>query len=261
MKETKILCWNVNGIRSAQKKGFLEWLHSESPDVLCIQETKAHPEQLDEGLRQPPGYHAYWNYPAEKKGYSGVVTFSREAPLRVQQGLGIEEFDSEGRVIISQHSEFTIFNVYFPNGKRDEERLRYKLDFYEAFFQFTEPLRQKGEKLIICGDVNTAHQEIDLARPKENEKVSGFLPVERAWIDRLVGRGYVDAFRHFNKEPSHYTWWDMKSRARERNVGWRIDYFFVTENLLDSVTEAFIMSGVTGSDHCPIGITLEIPSS
>jgi exodeoxyribonuclease III len=261
LQEIKILSWNVNGIRSAHKKGFLEWLLSESPDILCLQETKAHPEQLDEGLRQPHGYHAYWNSPAEKKGYSGVATLSREAPLKVQRELGAEELDREGRILISQYPEFTIFNVYFPNGKRDEERLKYKLNFYEAFLLFIEPLHQKGEKLIICGDVNTAHREIDLARPKENEKISGFLPIEREWMDKFVAHGYVDTFRYFNKEPNQYTWWDMKSRARERNVGWRIDYFFITENLLNSVTEAFILPDVAGSDHCPIGITLKVLSS
>ena len=258
MKETKILCWNVNGIRAAQRHGFLEWLYRESLDMLCVQETKAHPEQLDRDLQEPHGYHAYWNYP-ERKGYSGVATFTREKPLRVQNDLGVQDFDIEGRVIISEYPQFILFNVYFPNGKRDEIRLKYKMDFYEVFLDFVEPLRQKGEKLIICGDFNTAHKEIDLARPKENENVSGFLPMERAWMDKLVAHGYIDTFRHFNKEPNQYTWWDLKSRARERNVGWRIDYFFVTENLLSSVSKAFIMPEVMGSDHCPIGIILKTP--
>lgn len=257
MKELKILCWNVNGIRAAKRGGFLGWLYKVSPDLLCIQETKASPEQLDEDLRAPQGYRVYWNY-AEKKGYSGVATFTTVEPLRVQNGLGMPEFDTEGRVIISRYPEFTIFNVYFPNGKRGESRLKYKLNFYDAFLGYIEPMRQKGEMLIVCGDFNTAHQAIDLARPKENEKISGFLPVEREWMDKLVAHGYVDTFRHFNKEPNRYTWWDLKSRARERNVGWRIDYFFVTENLLKSVSSAFIMPEVMGSDHCPIGITLKI---
>jgi len=258
MKETKILCWNVNGIRAAQRHGFLEWLYRESLDILCLQETKAHPEQLDRDLQEPHGYHAYWNYP-ERKGYSGVATFTREKPLRVQNDFGVQDFDIEGRVIISEYPQFILFNVYFPNGKKDESRLKYKMDFYEVFLDFVEPLRQKGEKLIICGDFNTAHKEIDLARPKENEIVSGFLPIERVWMDKLVAHGYIDTFRHFNKEPNQYTWWDLKSRARERNVGWRIDYFFVTENLLGSVSKAFIMPEVMGSDHCPIGIILKTP--
>ena len=256
VKETKILCWNVNGIRAAERNGFLEWLYRESPDILCVQETKANPGQLDKDLREPRGYHVYWNYP-ERKGYGGVATFTREEPSRVEYGFGIQRFDVEGRVIISEHSEFILFNVYFPNGKRDETRLKYKMDFYEAFFNFVEPLRQEGMKLIICGDFNTAHKEIDLARPKENERISGFLPVERAWMDRLTTHGYIDTFRHFNKEPNQYTWWDLKSRARERNVGWRIDYFFVTKNLLEFVSESFIMPEVTGSDHCPVGIMVK----
>ncbi len=258
MKETKILCWNVNGIRAALKHGFLEWLYRESLDILCLQETKAHPEQLGRDLQEPHGYHAHWNYP-ERKGYSGVATFTREKPLKVQNDFGVQDFDIEGRVIISEYPQFILFNVYFPNGKKDESRLKYKMDFYDVFLDVVEPLRQKGEKLIICGDFNTAHKAIDLARPKENENVSGFLPIERAWMDKLVAHGYIDTFRHFNKEPNQYTWWDLKSRARERNVGWRIDYFFVTENLLRSVSKAFIMPEVMGSDHCPIGIILKTP--
>ncbi|MBE0430480.1 MAG: exodeoxyribonuclease III [Dehalococcoidia bacterium] len=254
-KERKILCWNVNGIRAAVRGGFLEWLRSESPDILCLQETKASPEQLSDEVRKPHGYHVCWNHP-ERRGYSGVATFAREKPVAVNCGLGIPRFDAEGRVIMAEYPEFSIFNVYFPNGKRDETRLKYKLDFYDALFEFVEPLRQQGEKLIICGDFNTAHKEIDLARPKENEKFSGFLPVERAWLDKLTGHGYVDVFRRFNREPGHYTWWDLKTRARERNVGWRIDYFFVTENLLELVSDAFIMPEIMGSDHCPVGIKL-----
>ena len=258
MKRTKILCWNVNGIRAVKKIGFLEWLYRESPDILCVQETKANPEQLEEDLREPPGYHVYWNYP-ERKGYGGVATFTREKPRNVEKDFAMPELDLEGRVIISEYADFILFNVYFPNGKKDESRLKYKMAFYEGFFHFVEPLRQRGEKLIICGDYNTAHKEIDLARSKENEKVSGFLPVERAWLDKLVAHGYRDTFRHFNKEPHQYTWWDYKTRARKRNVGWRIDYIFVTANLLESVSRAFIMPEVMGSDHCPIGIILETP--
>jgi len=255
MREVKILCWNVNGIRAVAAKGFLEWLDRESPDILCLQETKAQPDQLNNDIREPNNYSAYWNYPAQK-GYSGVVTLTREKPLSTQTGFGVPQFDTEGRVIIMEFPGFTLMNIYFPNGKRDEQRLEYKMGFYEAFLQFVEPLRAQHKKVIICGDFNTAHKEIDLARPKENEKVSGFLPIERAWMDKFVSHGYVDTFRQFNREPGQYTWWDLKSRARERNVGWRIDYFFVTRNLLSSVSSAFIMPDVTGSDHCPVGITL-----
>jgi len=258
MKEVKLLCWNVNGIRAVMKRGFLDWLARESPDVLCLQETKATPDDLPQGLLRPPGYFAFWNYP-ERKGYAGVATFSKEKPLKVQNGFGMPEFDKEGRVIASEHPGFTLFNVYFPNGKKDATRLKFKIDFYEAFLNYIEPLRKKGDRLVICGDYNTAHHEIDLARPKENSKISGFLPEERAWMDRLVSLGYVDTFRHFNKEPGQYSWWDIKTRARERNVGWRIDYFFVTPNLVSELVNAAILSEVTGSDHCPVLLELRVP--
>ena len=255
MGQTRILCWNVNGIRAVLKKGFLEWLYRESPDILCLQETKAHPDQLGADLKEPEGYHTFWNYP-ERKGYSGVVIYTKEAPKRVQYDFGIQDFDLEGRVVIAEYPAFVLFNIYFPNGKKDETRLRYKMDFYDAFLDFADRLQKEGKKLVVCGDYNTAHMEIDLARPKENSKVSGFLPEERAWLDKFVAHGFVDVFRKFHPEPQQYTWWDMKSGARARNVGWRIDYFFVSENLLPAVTEAFIMPEVTGSDHCPLGISL-----
>ena len=255
MEEQKILCWNVNGIRAAERKGFLDWLYKESPDILCIQETKAGLDNLSADLLEPMDYHVYWNF-AERKGYSGVATYTKDIPLSIQNGFGIPEFDAEGRVIMCEYPGFTLFNVYFPNGKKDETRLNYKLSFYDTFLEHLEIIRKKGKKIIICGDYNTAHKEIDLARPKENGKVSGFLPVEREWMDRLEAHGYIDTFRHFHKEPNQYTWWDMKSRARERNVGWRIDYFFVTENLVPSVSEAYIMPEVMGSDHCPIGLKI-----
>jgi exodeoxyribonuclease-3 len=253
----KIMCWNVNGIRAASRKGFLEWLHRESPDILCVQEVKAQPEQLGKDLRDPGNYHSYWNW-AEKKGYGGVATFSKVNPTQVQYGFGINGFDEEGRVIIAEYPNFILFNIYFPNGKLNKERLQYKMYFYDTFLDLVEPLYKEDKRLIVCGDFNTAHHEIDLARPKENEKVSGFLPMERAWIDKFVENGFVDTFRQFNKEPGQYTWWDLKTRARERNVGWRIDYIFVSTNLVGSVSKAFIMPDVTGSDHCPIGIELDL---
>ena len=256
MKELKILCWNVNGIRAMLKKGFLSWLYTESPDIICVQETKAQPEQVDESLRELCGYYPYWNYP-ERKGYSGVAIFTKEKPLRIRNGFGVEKFDEEGRVIIAEYPEFTLLNIYFPNGKKDDNRLKYKMDFYEVFLQFVTLLEAQGKKLIICGDFNTAHKEIDIARPKENEHRSGFLLMERAWMDKFVAHGYVDTFRQFNKEPNQYTWWDLKTRARSKNIGWRIDYFFITENLVQSITQAYIMLDVMGSDHCPIGIILK----
>jgi len=257
MAEIEILCWNVNGIRAVERKGFLPWLSRKSPDILCLQEIKAQADQLPPDIHQPSGYHAYWDFP-ERKGYSGVATFSRVEPAVVENGFGIERFDVEGRVITARYPRFTLLNVYFPNGKMSQERLDYKMDFYDAFLDFVEPLRAGGWGLIVCGDFNTAHNEIDLARPRENEDVSGFLPVEREWMDRFVARGFVDAFRHFNREPHHYTWWSMRTGARARNIGWRLDYFFVTGDLLDSVTEASILPDVMGSDHCPVAIRLRL---
>ncbi len=257
MPEKKLLCWNVNGIRAIKGKGFFEWLYQESPDILCLQETKAQPDQLDADLKEPEGYRTYWAYP-ERKGYSGVAVFTREEPLNINYDFGTNNLDIEGRVIIAEYPKFILFNIYFPNGKSGPERLKYKMEFYDEFLKYADSLKSAGKKLVICGDVNTAHKEIDLARPKENSKVSGFLPEERAWIDKFVSHGYLDTFRHFNKEPDQYTWWDLKSGARARNVGWRIDYFFISENLLPLLSSAFIMPTVMGSDHCPIGITLKM---
>lgn len=255
MKEIKLFSWNVNGIRAIKGKGFLDWLYRESPDILCLQETKARLEQLDADLIEPPGYHTFWNYP-ERKGYSGVAVFTKEEPLDVRYDFGDGGLDIEGRVIIAEYPGFTLCDIYYPNGKSGPERLNYKMTFYETFLKYADSLKDAGKKLVICGDVNTAHNEIDLARPRENSKVSGFLPEERAWIDKFLSHGYVDTFRRFNNEPNHYTWWDMKTGARARNVGWRLDYFFVSEDLLPSLADAFIMPGVMGSDHCPVGIIL-----
>lgn len=251
-----ILTWNVNGIRAQQKKGFLDWLARESPDILCVQETKAHPEQLDAALLTPPGYFVYWTKPV-RKGYSGVATFTKEKPVAVKTGFGVERFDAEGRVVLTEFPGFVLLNIYFPNGQSGEDRLKYKLDFYEETVRFVRSLKGEGKRVIVSGDYNTAHREIDLARPKENEDTSGFLPVERAWIDRWIADGQVDIFRKFNAEPEQYTWWDMKSAARERNVGWRIDYHFVTKDLVSKVTAASIMPEVMGSDHCPVRLEIK----
>jgi len=252
----KLLSWNVNGIRAADRKGLFDWFQQESPDVLCLQEIKALPEQIPPHLRNMPGYHIYFNS-AERKGYSGVATFTKEKPVDVKKGFGIEKFDKEGRILVTEFSLFTLFNIYFPNGKRDQERLDYKLDFYDTFLAYADNLKAEGKNIVACGDVNTAHKEIDITRPEENEKISGFLPIERAWMDTFTDHGYVDAFRHFNKEPNQYSWWDFKSRARERNIGWRVDYFFVNKEFLPYLKKAFIMQDVMGSDHCPVGIEIE----
>lgn len=253
----RLISWNVNGIRAAAKKGFLDWLNEDKPDVLCVQEIKAMPEQVPANVREPTGYNnTYW-HPAARKGYSGVASFSKKRPSTVLKGLGIEEFDAEGRSLMLEFEEFFLFNVYFPNGKASMERLRYKLSFYDAFLELAESLRESGKGVVVCGDVNTAHKPMDLSHPRENESVSGFLPVERKWIDKLIKKGYVDTFRHFCNEPYNFSWWDYKTHARERNIGWRIDYFFVSEDLIPKLKDAFILSDVMGSDHCPIGIELD----
>lgn len=257
MSNIRIISWNVNGIRAVHKKGFLDWLNVEKPDILCIQETKAHGEQLPGELTEIDGYHSYFAS-AEKKGYSGVALYTRKEPLDIKCGFGIDKFDSEGRILIADYGDFVLFNIYFPNGKASDERLEYKMEFYDAFLEYAGTLKSRGRKIIVCGDVNTAHREIDLAHPKENENTSGFLPQERAWIDRLLESGYVDTFRIFSQEPENYTWWSMRTKARERNVGWRIDYFFASDNVRENIKDSFILSDIMGSDHCPIGIDLDI---
>lgn len=252
----RIICWNVNGIRAAQKKGFIQYVKKAAPDIMCLQETKAHPEQLDEELLKIDGYDSYF-VSAEKKGYSGVAIYNKVHPVAIISGCGASKFDCEGRVIRADFDKFTLYNIYFPNGGRGPERVRYKLDFYDHMLDQWEELRAEGKELIICGDYNTAQHEIDVARPKEWSKVSGFLPEERAWLDKITDMGYVDTFRHFNKEPNWYTYWDNFRQARERNVGWRIDFFYVTEKLLKKVTAAKIHMEVMGSDHCPIELELK----
>ncbi|MDD9955601.1 MAG: exodeoxyribonuclease III [Anaerolineaceae bacterium] len=255
----KLFTWNVNGVRAAQRKGFLDWLHSEQPDILGLCETKAAPEQLDDALRQPEGYHAYWAS-AERKGYSGTALLSRRQPRRVEIGLGIEEYDVEGRTIVADFDDFVLINAYFPNGgpKPQHPRLDYKMRYYADFLRYCEALRADGRSVVFCGDVNTSHCPIDLARPKANEKNTGFLPVERAWIDEVIAAGYVDIFRARNPElEGAYSWWSMRSGARERNVGWRLDYFFISPDLLDHVVDAAIRPDVHGSDHCPVSLTLD----
>jgi len=256
MKKFRILSWNVNGIRAAYKKGFVHWLPKENPDIICLQETKAMKEQLPDDLINVGEYNSYFSS-AERKGYSGVATYSKAEPVSVSTGMGIKKFDSEGRFLISDFGEFILFNIYFPNGKAKKERLQYKMDFYDSFLKHLNKLTKQGKKIAVCGDVNTAHKEIDLARPKENSKISGFLPEEREWIDKLLQAGFIDTFRMFNDKGENYTWWDMMTRARDRNVGWRIDYFFISENLSSNLKSASILPDVLGSDHCPVGIELK----
>lgn len=249
----KIISWNLAGMRAAVRNGLWHKMKQIDADIYCFQEIKARPEQVELGFDYPKDYQSYWN-PAEKAGYSGVATFTKIEPRSIVVGDRDNDWDNEGRVIITKFDEFTLLNVYFPNGKRDKGRLDYKMKFYEYFLKYINNLREKGEKIIFCGDVNTAHKPIDLARPKDNEMISGFLEIERKWIDKVIKNGYVDTFRMFNKEGDNYSWWSQRSGARKRNVGWRIDYFFVDESLKDKVKSAFILPEVEGSDHCPVGI-------
>lgn len=253
----KIISWNVNGLRAVYKKGALDWLWKETPDIICLQETKASPEQLPPDLQAPAGYHASFATSTKKKGYSGVATFSKLKPERTELGHGILN-DQEGRLLETHFKNFTLCNVYFPNGGGGPERLAYKLAFYDAFLEHIERLRASGQKILFCGDVNTAHEEIDLARPKENERNTGFLPEERAWLDEVIYHGYTDVFRHLHPHTKDvYTYWDMKTAARERNVGWRIDYFFAAQELLPKIRSIKILENIFGSDHCPVELELQ----
>jgi exodeoxyribonuclease-3 len=252
----QILSWNVNGIRAVAKKGFLEWFEGTSPDILCLQETKAHPEQLPPELVSPAGYHAYWSS-AGKKGYSGVAVYTREEPLSVSL-MGEERFDSEGRVLRLEFPEFVLITAYFPNSQDAGKRLDYKLDFCNTMLGLCNSITDSGKRLVLCGDYNISHKPIDLARPKENEGSAGYLPEERAWMDTFVRAGYVDTFRMFTEDGGHYTWWSYITRGRERNVGWRLDYHCVNQAAVPAVKDATILPEVMGSDHCPVSLTLEV---
>ena len=258
-KELNIVSWNVNGLRAIHRKGSFEWLTKTSPDIFCLQETKSREDQLSEEVRVPEGFHSYFSWPTEKKGYSGTAIYTKEEPIEVEEGIGVPEFDQEGRTLIAHFPDFVLLNTYFPNGGGGPVRLDYKLRFYDAYLEKVEKLRAKQKNIIFCGDVNTAHEEIDLARPKANEDNTGFLPEERAWLDEVVSQGWVDVFRHFNPRAKDvYTWWDMKTRARDRNVGWRIDYFFATREMMPKIKDTKVLDDVFGSDHCPISIDLKL---
>ncbi len=253
----KLYSWNVNGLRAAERKGFLDWLAGTGADVVAVQETKARPEQLSGALLDPPGYQAAW-CSAEKKGYSGVGTYSRLQPRRVRTGLDDARFDHEGRVLITEYEPFVFFNIYFPNGGRGPEWVAHKLAFYRRFLEVARGYMNAGRAVIMAGDVNTAYAEIDLARPKENVRTSGFMPEERAALGEFFAAGLVDTFRHLHPDMVKYTWWDMVTRARERNVGWRLDYFLVSDDLKDRVVAAEVHDDVPGSDHCPVSLTLDL---
>ncbi|MBD3330761.1 exodeoxyribonuclease III [Candidatus Peregrinibacteria bacterium] len=252
----KIISWNINGLRAIYRKGFLNFIEEEKPDILALQEIKVQDHQLNGDHKVPSSYQTILNS-AERKGYSGTALYTKIVPKGTRFGLGIEKFDTEGRTIEADFGDFILFNIYFPNGKMNKERLKFKLDFYDAALKRFDDLTKQGKNLIITGDYNTAHKAIDLARPKANEMISGFLPEERAWMDELVSHGYADCFRHFRKEPENYTWWSMRSRARERNVGWRIDYFFCSKGLIQKLKNCYHLPQVMGSDHCPIVLELK----
>lgn len=253
----KITTWNVNGLRAVMSKSAWEPLRSLNPDVACLQEIKTRPDQLTpDQLQQFNDFQIYWN-PAQRPGYSGVATFLREPSLAVEMGLGFPEFDAEGRVICTRHPNFLLYNIYFPNGQRGQDRVDFKLDFYAKLLTICDHLHASGENIILCGDFNTAHNEIDLANPKSNEKTSGFLPEERVWIDYYLQHGFVDAFRELYPERVQYTWWTYITNARQRNVGWRLDYFLVTKTLMTRVRDVVVHDQVMGSDHCPVTIFVD----
>jgi len=254
-----LISWNVNGIRAVEKKGFIDLAKEIGADILSLQETKAHKEQLSDELINIDGYTSYWSS-GERKGYSGVANYSKIEIEKAETGFGADErFDCEGRILASYFGDIVLLNIYFPNGQRDDERLQYKLDFYDATLVFCEGLRKQGKSLIICGDYNTAHNEIDLARPKANQKTSGFLPIERAWMDKFESFGYVDTFRTLHPDTTDaYSWWSYRAGARPRNVGWRLDYYYVSPELLPKLKRAEILSDVMGSDHCPVLIDIDI---
>ena len=254
----KIISWNTNGLRATAKQGFFTPLFKKySPDILCLQETKVEPDQLPEEVRNIPGYTSYFSYSKMRKGYSGVGIYTKEKPLKVFEGMGIPKLDKEGRLLGLKFKNFTIITGYFPNGGQGPNRLKYKLEFYDAFLKFILKLRKNGENVIFCGDINTAHEAIDLARPKANEESTGFLPIERAWISKVIKNNFLDVFRNFypNKTET-YTYWDIKTRARDRNVGWRLDYFFADIKLIPKIKNTGMLNDYYGSDHCPIFLEL-----
>ncbi|MDR1044299.1 MAG: exodeoxyribonuclease III [Candidatus Adiutrix sp.] len=255
----KLYSWNVNGLRATSgKAGFRDWFTGSRADYIAFQETKAAPEQLGGELLNPEAYLSYWSAPRTRRGYSGVVTYSRNAPRSEAYELPQPAYSEEGRLVLLEDPAFYFFNVYFPNGQQGAARLKYKLEYYEAFLDYAQTLRKK-KPVVVCGDFNTAHRPVDLARPRENEGFSGFLPIEREWLDKFTAAGYVDTYRLLNgPEAVGYTWWSLRTGARARNVGWRLDYFFVSSELKEAVKRAWIEPEVMGSDHCPVGLELSV---
>ncbi len=258
----KIISYNVNGIRASYKKGSLTELLALGADIIGIQETKSTPDQLDSSIVSPLGYISYFDSAKERKGYSGVAVYTKIVPEKVEHGLGEDLFDTEGRCLTLHFKTFAFVTAYFPNGGRDEEHFKFKLAYYDKFLAHVKKLEKKYQHVIFCGDLNVAHNEIDIARPKENSNQIGFLPVERAWVDRVIDAGFIDTFRFLHPTEVVYSWWDQKTRARERNVGWRIDYIFVSKTLkkalLDKSARATIISTFIGSDHVPVQLEINV---
>ncbi len=251
-----VTTWNVNGLRAVLNKKALDWVSEMKPDVLCMQEIKVKPEQIGDGdLDAFKEYHKTW-HPAERPGYSGVATWVKKPEMEISAGLGLPDYDREGRVIISRWQDIHLFNIYFPNGQRDHGRLTFKLNFYQDLLEILDQLHASGKQVIVCGDFNTAHNEIDLKNPKQNEKTSGFMPEERAWIDRYLEHDLVDVYRQLYPERVQYTWWTYISNARARNVGWRLDYFLVSKSLAEQVQDVVIHDDIMGSDHCQVSLIL-----
>lgn len=251
-----IISYNVNGIRAAHKKGLIDWLSDESPDILCIQETKAQPEQVGDNILRPEGYFSYW-YSAQKKGYSGVAIYTKQEPNHVEYGCGIEAYDNEGRIIRADFDDFSIMSVYIPSGSSGDERQAIKEVFLEDFYQYIQELRKEVPNLIISGDYNICHKPIDIHNPVSNKNSSGFLPHEREWVTKFIDSGFVDSFRKFHEEADHYTWWSYRANARARNKGWRIDYQMLAEPIADKCVGASILPDVKHSDHCPIKVEMD----
>ncbi|KPJ56440.1 exodeoxyribonuclease III [Parcubacteria bacterium DG_74_2] len=247
----KIISWNVNGIRAACKKNFLDWFKKSKADIICLQEIRAQKEQLPDELLKPKKYYFYFN-PAVKKGYSGVIVYSKQKPLKAENKLGFKRFDQEGRILKLKYPDFTLINIYLPYGGRQKENLDYKLQVYKELLNYLKTIKNKN--IILVGDFNIAHQEIDLARPKQNQNNIMFTPKERKQIDEIIKLGFIDSFRKFNKKPDNYTWWLRSFNARQRNLGWRLDYIFVSKKMALKLKKAFILNKVMGSDHCPVGI-------